>query len=139
MIHPNIKAIHLTVPDCPTFQVLWNWQGVDCYFNRFTIKNVKDKIEFQSFQCNEYDEYGSQESWGYYDAQEFNISPEKVEKVNQYFAQNDYPIKCFGYDKILYIDGFESLTNPAKWNQTAFPLEEMVKNILGILWDEEQA
>ena len=44
MIHPNIKAIHLTVPDCPTFQVLWNWQGVDCYFNRFTIKNVKGEL-----------------------------------------------------------------------------------------------
>lgn len=136
MSHSNIKEKHLDTPNFPTFKVLWNEQGIDCYFDRFVIENNKDKIRFQSFLKNEYDEYDYREFWGHYVAKEFNITPEKVEKVNQYFAKNNYPISCFGYDKILYINDFDSLTERSKWDRNAFPLEEMIDDILEILWTE---
>ena len=136
MLHSDIKEKYRVVPNFPTFKVLWNEQEIDCYFDRFVIENNKDKIRFQSFLKDEYDEHGHQESWWYYVAKEFSITPEKVEKVNQYFAKNNYPISCFGYDKILYINDFDYLTDSSKWDRNALSLEEMVDDILEILWSE---
>lgn len=136
MFHPNIKEKHLDTPNFPTFKVLWNEQGIDCYFDRFVIENNKDKIRFQSFLKNEYDEYDYRESWGHYVAKEFNITPEKIEKINRYFKNNNYPISCFGYDKILYINDFDYLTDSSKWDRNALSLEEIIDDILEILWAE---
>ena len=111
MSHLNIKEKYLATPNHPTFKVLWNGQELNCYFDRFVIENNKDKIRLQSFLKNEYDEHGHQEFCGHYIGKEFNITPEKVEKVNRYFTQNNYPINCFGYDKILYINDFDYLTD----------------------------
>ena len=136
MPHPNIKEKHLVTPNYPTFKVLWNGQEIDCYFDRFVIENNKDKIRFQSFLKNEYDEHGHQEFWGHYVAKEFSISPEKIEKINQYFENNGYSISCFGYDKILYINDFDYLTDSSKWDRNVLSLEEMIDDILEILWSE---
>lgn len=136
MPHPDIKEKHPVTPNFPTFKVLWNGQELNCYFDRFVIENNKDKIRFQSFLKNEYDEHGHQEFWGHYVAKEFSISSEKIEKINQYFENNGYPISCFGYDKILYINDFDYLTDSSKWDRNALSLEEMVDDILEILWSE---
>lgn len=136
MPHSDIKEKHRVVPNFPTFKVLWNEKEVDCYFDRFILKNNKDKIDFHSFRRNEYDEYDYREFWGHYISKEFNITPEKIEKINQYFDNNNYPISCFGYDKILYINDFDYLTDSSKWDRNALSLEEMVDDILEILWSE---
>ena len=136
MRHSNIKEKHLVSPNYPTFEVIWNYQAFSCYFDQFVIFIDKDKIEFHSLQCNEYKEYDVHKLWGHYEAKEFTVSPEKVKKVNEYFAENKYPLECFGYDKTIYINGFEALTNPSCEYFFSFPLEKMVDNILEILWDE---
>ena len=133
----HIKETYLQNPDYPIFKVLWSGKATENYFDRFVINNDKEFIYFKSLQQNEYGDYYNENLWGKCLADEFHVSPTKVDKINQYLKTHNYPLNCFGYNTILYIDDFDSLIHSEKWQNNILPLEEIINDILEILWEED--